>query len=576
MRLRRYLFDMKSSEFRQLLENSLYNEVKNRIINESEEGSYDVFEVVCEGEPFEVCKTEEEAQEIVNKLEKQHPGKQFIIEKKTYESYDHMLDELDKMGEELQEKENQDMKKNKVKVGSLAEAILHAKENNKSKIVINEEVIDVNEKWKEMEEEETCEQCSMEEDMDEPQGGSVVDSIWEKYSDEAFKSILPSEFSDEFEYGDTIISYVLDIAIENGDIEVEEEDDVRDEIKQTYGEDLLQNFNTEEGESDETEEGDYGSDYDNLPDGSDMSMDEIDLAIGDDMSLDYDDKNKDLELPIKKKEKGFWSKLNDKFNNSLSDYEPDYHEKYIGSMAEENVEPNMCSECGSGEINEEGQCNECGYMKESKKSKLRLKESELVSLIGKMVTEAAKGQPGIPGIPGVTVTKRAQSASDKENKNYAKELSTKLKNYLNFDGNDNPEFPKPIGKGSKMAFRNTSDNEKKIEDNRGETNSDLTFDYEPSEGFKKRVKASLEGDSKMGNSSDAGNVVKDKVGKQIVDKKKRKVDDRKNKKDVSWGHSWIMPADVDIVAESKNKKTDLLKEEINKINKLSFYNKKTQ
>jgi hypothetical protein len=455
---------MKSSEFKKLVENSLYNEVKKRIITESDGGDYDVFEVVCEGEPFEVCKTEEEAQEIVNKLEKQHPGKQFIIEKKTYKSYENMLDELDEMGEELQEKENKDMKNNKVKVGSLAEAILHAKENNKSKIIINEEVIDVNEKWEEMKEEETCEQCNMEED--------------------------------------------------------------------------------------EIEGGNYGSDYNNLPD---------------------DEEGQELEIPLEKK-KSFFSKLNDRFNKSLGDYTPDYHEKYIGSMTEEN----MCSECGKGEINEEGQCDECGYMKESKKSKLRLKESELVSLIGKMVTEAAKGQPGIPGIPGVTVTKRAQSASEKENKNYAKELSTKLKKYLTFEGNDNPEFPKPIGKGSKMAFRNTSENEEKIDDKRGETNADLTFDYEPSEGFKKRVKKALEGDPTMGNSSDAGNVVKDKVGSKIVDKTERKKKNNKSKKEISWGHSWENPSDARIVKESNNELSNILKEEFEKIKKLSTYNKKTQ
>ena len=479
MRLRRYLFDMKSSEFRQLLENSLYNEVKNRIINESEEGSYDVFEVVCEGEPFEVCKTEEEAQEIVNKLEKQHPGKQFIIEKKTYESYEHMLDELDKMGEELQEKENQDMKNNKVKVGSLAEAILHAKENNKSKIVINEEVIDVNEKWKEMEEEETCEQCTMEED----------------------------------------------------------------------------------------EMSDLGPDYDKLPD-------------------DSGSEKPSMFSKVKSKVKDFFkssdterSSTNDKFNDFLRQ-NPDLDFKatmgYDMTMMEDDMEPNMCSECGTGEINEEGMCNECGYMKESTKKKLRLKESELVSLIRNMVTEAAKGQPGIPGIPGVTVTKRAQTASKKENDTNSKDVRKKLEDYSSFDGNDNPEFPKPIGKGDKMAFRNTSDNEKKIEDNRGETNTDLTFDHEPSEGFKKRVKDALEGSSEMGNSSDAGNVVKDKVGNQIVDKKKRKVEDRKKKKDVSWGHSWVMPADVEVVAESKSEDNKLLNEEFEKIKRLTNYNKKTQ
>lgn len=417
---------MRPIKLNDIINISLSNEVRKRIIMESTD-IYEMYQVTCEGHPVQMCESEEEANEIVNKLEKEHPGKQFIIEKRSFKSYEEMLDELDKMGQELEEKENKHMRKKKI--GTLAEALLDAKKSNLKRIIINENVYDVEESWKEMEEEESqCEQCNMEED-------DMIDS--------------------------------------------------------------------EEGD-------DFGSDYDKLSDGD------------------------------------------------MEDIEP---------MTEEMK---SCNECG-GEM-KEGVCLECG-LKESKKKRIIVKESELVSLISNMVTEAKKKEL-TSSVPGLTVTKRAQSTSKKENDSHAKEVATKLKKYLTFDGNDNPEFPKPIGKGDKMAYRNTSDNEKKIEDKRGETASDLTFDYEPTEGFKDRVKKALEGDSTMGNSSDAVNVVKDKVGKQIVDKKKRKVDNKKNKKDVSWGHSWITPADVDVVAESKKDK--LLKEEIKKINKLSFYDKKTQ
>jgi hypothetical protein len=80
----------------------------------------------------------------------------------------------------------------------------------------------------------------------------------------------------------------------------------------------------------------------------------------------------------------------------------------------------------------------------------------------------------------------------------------------------------------------------------------------------------------MGNSSDAANVVKDKVGSKIVDKTERKIKNNKSKKEVSWGHSWENPSDARIVKESNNKLSNILKEEMEKINKLSFYNKKTQ
>ena len=45
----------------------------------------------------------------LDKLKKDHPGKQFIIEKAAYESHDHMLDTLDEMGQQLEEKEAEAM-----------------------------------------------------------------------------------------------------------------------------------------------------------------------------------------------------------------------------------------------------------------------------------------------------------------------------------------------------------------------------------------------------------------------------------------------------------------------------------
>ena len=58
-----------------------------------------------------------------------------------------------------------------------------------------------------------------------------------------------------------------------------------------------------------------------------------------------------------------------------------------------------CDECGSP-LNEEGMCSECGTgMYESRKSVLRLNESELVSLIKKMVVDSKKNlSEAIPGL----------------------------------------------------------------------------------------------------------------------------------------------------------------------------------
>ena len=72
-----------------------------------------------------------------------------------------------------------------------------------------------------------------------------------------------------------------------------------------------------------------------------------------------------------------------------------------------------------------------------------------------------------------TATVKAQAQSKKDNEDHAKEVAAKIKKSQTFDGNDNPEFPKPIGKGEKVARKNTPEQEKEIEDNRGGGLEDL-------------------------------------------------------------------------------------------------------
>jgi hypothetical protein len=98
---------MKVTELNNFIKNIVTNEVKKHIIKEAEENKTDVFHVTCEGEPLSSHKTEEEADQHKQYLESQHPDKSFIIEKGSYESHDHMLDELDAMGEKLEKLEKQ-------------------------------------------------------------------------------------------------------------------------------------------------------------------------------------------------------------------------------------------------------------------------------------------------------------------------------------------------------------------------------------------------------------------------------------------------------------------------------------
>lgn len=158
-----------------------------------------------------------------------------------------------------------------------------------------------------------------------------------------------------------------------------------------------------------------------------------------------------------------------------------------------------------------------------------------------------------------------------------KEVEKKLKDISTFDGNDNPEFPKPIGKGEKMAINPTEDQEEIIADTRGGGMEDLNYDYEPSENFKKRLKMALEGDPKMGNSQDAANVIKTDTGKNLSKKAERKKEKESENFEVSWGHSWKTPEKVVVVKESeKPKMTSILEEEVKRMKKIIGYDDATQ
>lgn len=440
-----------------IIEESLLSEAKSFILNENRD-SKEVFHITCEGEPVDTYESEEVAMRHLDIYKKKHPEKEFIIEKTTYNSPSEMIDKLDEMGEEIENKENKPMKKNVVK--GLGQAIFDAKSKGLKEIKFNGEVHNVDECWKQLEEEESsCDECGqgyMEEDSDIEESNAFILAA-DKAKDDG---------KEEFEF----------------------------------------------------------------PKGS-GKMHKVTLS-------------KDI----------------------------DTNEGEMGT----------CNECGSP-MNEEGMCSECGDggmgfgFNESKKTTIKMTESEVVSLIKKMVTEAKKDvKESGTGIPGVLVTKKAQSGSKKENDEHMKEVESKLKKLSTFDGNDNPEFPKQVGKGEKMAINATPEQEEYFDDNRGGTLANLDYDQEPSEGFKKRLKMALEGDPKMGNSQDAANVIPSKTGENIAKTALRKKDNLKKEKQVFWGARGVQPLDVKNVNESKTSINSIINEDIEKMKKIIGYNKKTQ
>ena len=475
---------MKLSEINNIINNVISEEIRKTIIMES--NNKEVYHIKSDGEPIATFETEKEAQEALPQYKAKSTG-ELIIEKGMYESYEDMIDKLDEMSVELEEKENTNMKTEKPIDEKLVGKQKNIDKNDNGKIdaedfkLLNKE-------------EEDCNECG---EMNEEE--SAVDSIWSKYSEAAFNEHSPEDFSDEFEYADNVLSHIVQDAIANGDADEEDEDDLTDELKDNYGDTLMDSYRDnggDMGDMDDDDDDSFGDDYENLPDG------------------------------------------------------------------EVNESPEMCSECG-GEM-KEGVCNECsGSMKnESKKKVLRLKESEMLSMINRIVKES---------VPGLEVTKRAQAQSKKDNEAYATDVAKKIKGATTFDGNDNPEFPKQIGKGEKVARKNTPEQEEEIADNRGGGLEDLSYDMEPSQQFKDRLKKSLEGHSSTGNSQEYGNVIKSDLGKNIAKKVERK---HKQKENMVMYNKDVAPTSV--VKESKSGLKNILSEEIEKMKKIANYDKKTQ
>ncbi len=425
---------MKITELNTIIENVVSDEVRKVILSESEESKKEVFHIKCEGEPISTHDSKEEAESHLDIYKKDHPGKQFIIEKGVYESHSDMIDKLDEMGQQLEEKENTNMENQEPMEGNqFSGALLRARENGDETFTVDGKEYSVEECWQQMEEEE-----------------------------------------------------------------LREEEDCQE--------------------------------------------------CGD---------------------------------NYMKEEEPKEGKKFtqlIMKSVTENKE--TCQECGSM-LNEEGNCMECsGNMNESEKKTLRLTESELVDLITKMVNES---------IPGLEAAKNSHRESGKENNSHLADVDKKMKDYLSFNGNDNPEFPKAIGKGEKVARENTPQQEDEIKKNFAGLEN-LDYDIEPSEQFKKRLKMAIEGDKLMGNApttektdvkpsngAKLGEEPKDKDGNSIptpetAKKIEKQVKDRSEdkKKRVLYNKESVP------VNESTIKFSNVLEEEIKKMKEMVNYNKKTQ
>lgn len=249
---------------------------------------------------------------------------------------------------------------------------------------------------------------------------------------------------------------------------------------------------------------------------------------------DYDDLNETDESPEET-----YEEMIDRLDGMTDDEEQE--------MSEEDTSE-LC-ECG-GELNE-GLCLECG--KGLNENKMRITSKEMKNLINTMIIQETS-------VNGMTVTKNVLNQSKKDSDQHLKDVAKKLKEQGVEDPfKVNTVLPQP-NKGKKIARENTKEQEEEIADNRGYGMEDMKWDVEPSQQFKDRMKLAIMGDPTMGNSQEYANVIKSDLGVNIVKKM-----DRKKKKEEDQPMYNKDPQPVKIVSE-----------EIERMKKLSNYNKKTQ
>ena len=234
------------------------------------------------------------------------------------------------------------------------------------------------------------------------------------------------------------------------------------------------------------------------------------------------------------------------------------------------------------------------------KESYRLTESEMVGLIEKIVLEQKNKEvkdpaeknniKGMGGSPrGLEVYKKAHNGSGKENEDYIKDVTKKMKDYLK-DGSKgeydmNPKiFPKGNGeleKMSKKAYTMSDAGKEFIDDFMSPGMENLDYDQiEPNE---EQITNNIEGSSKTGNDSSYANAVETDVNKKINAKRKankfakvRNMAYQKSAQPIKDATGEDSGKGINLKLESTEKKTKQINEEFDRMKSLISYDRKTQ
>jgi hypothetical protein len=237
--------------------------------------------------------------------------------------------------------------------------------------------------------------------------------------------------------------------------------------------------------------------------------------------------------------------------------------------------------------------------KSNKKESVKLSESEMIDLIEKLVIEE-KEKSNIKKMTakGEEVYEKAHKASGKENDDYIKSVTKKLKDYIK-DGSKgsyetNPDFfPKgngELGKMDKKAYVPSNAAEEYIE-NFARMNGMEDLNYDEIHPVDDWISKNIEGSSETGNNPKWANTGKSDTNKRLNDRRKKALVPQLKKQAYNKADQPIVSDTAGESAEkSKSKlnkifkaveseeerKDRLVNEEINKMNRLLNYNQKTQ
>jgi len=235
------------------------------------------------------------------------------------------------------------------------------------------------------------------------------------------------------------------------------------------------------------------------------------------------------------------------------------------------------------------------------KESYKLTESEMVSMIEKIIMEQKtkkvndpaeknniKGMGGSPR--GLEVYKKAHNGSGKENDEYIKDVTKKMKDYLK-DGSKtdydmNPKiFPKGNGELEKMkktAYEVSKDGEEFIDDYLRPGME--TLDYDEMHPNEEWMNDNIEGSSRTGNNPEWANTGESGVNKKInktrkkgaYNKAKRAAYNKAPQPVISDKPGQESGTGLNIKNESTDKKTKQINEEFDRMKSLIGYNRKTQ